>query len=546
LYLTSVGPVISASIVSSPLFHRNSPILFLLTGSGDNATLCVYSLLEHTFLKRICIPYARTIQANDRFVCVGVDISASRHAVRSSNESVSPAIHVLAAFGEYKHLYTVPGSSISPHTSSSPTFALSSSRLLTYASTEPPAHLQSTKTTSSTYPPSNPFSPLPTSSPSPASNFTTGLSVVGSAVLTGAMRLGTGVLEGVKMGINAAGYGGDTVGERDTEGRRVVSRSAPATHVSPLSAKGHTRRASAQVRPAVPGGPGGHAGVADGGEWITVVDLQPLLGHAPTTEADLTIHSPLSHSGFFVTSPQLSHLEPVPADVKPPETVVEFPYTSSSSAAKVDPISHVRGSPTKYGSHLSAPRLPSTHSTTSNPASKAVMGIKWNPDGSMLAVGGADGNSVRIFSIVRGRRVAGVESDKKGKNSGENGAARLVYELMRGVTPASIRDIRWSADGLWCGFVSDKGTLRECFPSSLRLFNFGRDYILTCLTDVYALHPQAGEADGISHLSGRILNSSKRLFVCQLFWSNFHVPNPPLSLQHQSKHSPASDNRSSA
>jgi hypothetical protein len=72
------------------------------------------------------------------------------------------------------------------------------------------------------------------------------------------------------------------------------------------------------------------------------------------------------------------------------------------------------------------------------------------------------------LGVSRGRRVAG----GAGGGGGEKGEkarleeARLVYELLRGVTPASIVDICWTPDGLWCGLVSDKATLRK----SLRLF----------------------------------------------------------------------------
>jgi hypothetical protein len=83
---------------------------------------------------------------------------------------------------------------------------------------------------------------------------------------------------------------------------------------------------------------------------------------------------------------------------------------------------------------------------------------------------------------------------------------------MRGVTPAGIRDIRWSFDGLWCGFVSDKGTLR-----AVLFFFFFRSFMMVLMSsglDVYALNPQGGETDGMSQIYGRVLNSAKRPLVC--------------------------------
>ena len=66
----------------------------------------------------------------------------------------------------------------------------------------------------------------------------------------------------------------------------------------------------------------------------------------------------------------------------------------------------------------------------------------------MLAIGGADGSSVQIFAIARGRRLPGGESEEKGKLAEKKGEARIVYELIRGLTTASIRDIVPTACGV--------------------------------------------------------------------------------------------------
>jgi hypothetical protein len=347
-------------------------------------------------------------------------------------------------------------------------------------------------------------------------------------MLPGAMKLGTGVLEGVKMGINAVGYGADTVNtntgvpgrsgrgggggdERDIEGRRTVSRSAPAPHVSPLAAArghshSHSRRASTQVRSAVPNnGPttatSHFATTTDGGEWIVVLGLQPLLerrraraeGEGEGGEGigrSPVLLSPTS--SFLVTSPPLTYLSPLPPSATVPHTVVEFPYTSSTSTKFDLTQPHTRSSPSKYarsspskhghghgygggyggGGGTSRPR-PSTPNT----GAKAVASLQWSLDGTLLAVGGVDGSAARVFGVSRPRRAGGASATtasgaaggtgggERGER-GETGEARLVYELLSGVTPASILDICWSADGLWCGFVSDKWTVR----TSLRRF----------------------------------------------------------------------------
>ncbi|KIM22430.1 hypothetical protein M408DRAFT_28737 [Serendipita vermifera MAFF 305830] len=466
LHLPSIGPVVSATLIAP----RNHPTLLLLCGSGEDATLNVYSLRSHTFLKRIGIPNACSVQANTRFIAVGVQ----------STSPTSPAIHILAASGDYVHLYVVPSSSVSPYTVTSPIFSLSSSRLLAYASSEPPAHLQSPQTPPSSYPPSNPFTALASPGATPASNLATGLSVVGSTMLTGAMRLGTGVLEGVKLGINAAGYGAEDAGKRE-DARGSVSRSAPPVHSSPLASRGHARRASAQIRSAI-SGPGGAASPGDGGEWITVLDLQPLLSASVSTEEAPKLQTPLSpSSSFLATSPPLTYLSIPPDTTQTPEVVVEFPYVKSGKSESTPPS---RASPSKfYGLTSTTSRLHSSLPTTVS--KKAITSLAWSPDGALLAVGGEDGGSVRVFKLPRSRR--GKDADDKLRINRRLGKATLVYELLRGVTPASIHDISWSADGLWNGFVSSNGTLHA-----------------------FSVHPQSGEPDGASQVYGRVLNSTSR------------------------------------
>lgn len=432
LHLPSIGPVISASVIP-----RKHPILLLLCGTGEDATLSVYSLTSHVFVKRINIPNARSVRANSRFLVVGVE----------SSTSTSPAIHILASTGDYEHLYTIPSTSVSPHTTASPVYSLSSSRLLAYASAEPPAHLQSPQTSPSSYPPSNPFTPLPSPGGTSTSNFAAGLSVVGSSMLTGAMRLGTGVLEGVKLGINVAGYGADDTKGDDT--RAPISRSAPPIHPSPLASRGHVRRASAQIRSAISGGPAAISSV-DGGEWVTVLDLQPLLGSSISTDTAPKLHSPISpSSSFLATSPPLIHLSLSVDDSRSPDVVAEFRYIKSGKTESQPPS---RASPSKF----STSRLSS--SLSSPGPGRAISTLSWSPDGAMLAVGGVDGASIRVFAIPRGRRALDTEEKTRTRRAGD---ATLVYELMRGVTPAVINDTHWSADGLWNGFVSTNGTLRE-------------------------------------------------------------------------------------
>jgi hypothetical protein len=107
--------------------------------------------------------------------------------------------------------------------------------------------------------------PLPTpSTPCQASVLTVQFhyppSIVVSTQLAGAIRFGSVVCEGARMGINTVGYGKEKAtppgrgggDERDAEGRRTSSKTTPNSHGPALSAKGTSRRANPEVRSAVP------------------------------------------------------------------------------------------------------------------------------------------------------------------------------------------------------------------------------------------------------------------------------------------------------
>jgi hypothetical protein len=93
--------------------------------------------------------------------------------------------------------------------------------------------------------------------------------------------------------------------------------------------------------------------------------------------------------------------------------------------------------------------------------------MRWNAEGTMLAVGGSEGGAVKVFKLSRKaksrRPSADGEKESDTKITGNDAGANigLGFEMLRGVSPSSIRSIEWSDSGLWSGFVSGNGTLRK-------------------------------------------------------------------------------------
>jgi hypothetical protein len=489
LYLPAADNVVAAAITApharSSAMDRQVTLLLLL-GPSDSTELMVHSLKEHSAIKRISMPNACRIEANDTFICVSVSTIESndpvqRHAV------TTPAIHIISNSPKYEHLYTISLHDTSIH-ASAPVMALSSGRLLAYSSTLPSTH-QEQQAQSTSYPPSNPLLNSSESSgirATASSALTTGLATVGTGMVTGALKIGSGMMEGVKMGIAAAGYGGNNDRDMSNEAARMTSRSAPPTHPSPLYSRGHTRRASGQVRPAISsaGSDPHREGKKDaaGAGWITVVDLRTLL--APSTEHSAVDdetdddHVP-SSSSFIATQASLMKLG-VPKSSKAPEVVVEFQYPASSSPlATVKRRTSPAPSAHDYSSPLSSPGLTSLHPTALSKSESGISSLRWNDNGSMLAIGGAEGGSVKVIKILQpspAQRRREEASAKRGRDM-NNASSRpkdsqlgyakisVAYELMRGVTPSSIATIGWSQDGLWNAFVSGNRTIRKCWTS---------------------------------------------------------------------------------
>lgn len=498
LHLPSIGPVLAATIL--PDVNSSA----MLVGSGTDTTLSIYSLETHAMITRVSVPHAQTLQANSRFICIGVNGGTA-----SSTDS---AIHIMSAKPDYPLLYTIPSSSLAPTTT--PTFALSQARLLAYAAAPPPTHRQQQQQqqsppTTSSYPPSNVFtssSAIPPSTSPLASSLATGMAVVGSGMLSGAKILGSGVLKGVEMGMNVAGYRATTATTTATvtdgsipERGDLFSRSAPTGNASPLSSRGHSRRASGNVhvRSAVSNtgvSSSTGTGMINEGSWITIVDLQSLIPSSSTSSNTLDAESadgvfmyppPHRSSSFHANIPALRTLS-TPAQSNSPQVLTEFQYAAASPSGipsslrtlgRYSPGSVTLGrySPGGSGTSTLAPLVKASTGTSSSVVvgsgagvgAESITTMKWNAEGTTLAVGGSEGGSVKVFKISwRAKsRIPSTDGAKEANakmTSNEAGAnVGLAFEMLRGVSPASIKGIEWSESGLWSGFISGNGTLRE-------------------------------------------------------------------------------------
>ncbi|KAG8793154.1 hypothetical protein FRC16_011122, partial [Serendipita sp. 398] len=505
LHLPSIGIVISACVQpsSTDTHQPRPPRLLLLNRTGDGTIFLVYDLHSYACIKRVEVSNAKAVQANHKFIAISAESTSGNNA--------TAGLHILSVSDDYKLIYTISSGLLSPHTLTDPLFHLSSNRLLAYSSAIPPVHRISTQSpyTGTSYPPTsvNEGTPIPKVGSGATSVLTSGLAYVGGGVITGAMRLGAGVVEGVKLGINASGYGNTSSAgpyQRSDVERGAFSRSAPASHPSPLSSRGHNRKGSGQRRSAVSGPgyvPGEQQPESDSGQWITIIDLEPLLApmEAPSTDnADHRDHANAGHSSsrlsrsssFVVNQPPLTQLSETFINDRDPELVAEFRYLPLTSLAST--LIHRGGgsSASTSNTDVRTSSLVPASSNADDHMNSAVSAVQWSPSGTMLAIGGRDGGSLKVFRVVRAGRLTPTHAthDKRvGSNHDEErlkDRVQLIYELQRGMTPAIVHGIRWSGDGLWVGLISDKGTI-HAFP----------------------VIPDGGHPSGRSHVLGRLTNN---------------------------------------
>lgn len=470
LHLSSFGPVTSACVISGlspPTESHKSDLLLLLTDVGAEANFTVYSLHTGDISKRISIPYASEVQANSRFAVVS---TASAEAATDGKDS--SALVVFDVARDFAFLYSIK----QPNSLSTPIFALSSSRMLAFASSTALSQPLAPSNTAAYPPVSSDMSRIDMRS-AQGSALSSSLAFVSGGMLTGARLLGSGVAEGMRIGMNAVGYSGSKSRPVSGEYRPsdAYSRSAPNTQ-SALSSQRHYRRASGQIRSAV-SGPGTSQNPG-AGCWIIVVDLQPL--------ASASIEKPgqeMSVSRSFIAkSPPLTRLDfDQPADAKPwtvAEAYYQLPQPLLPTASKGSPIS----TPNRVHS-----RVTSQEDLGDLGNLSPVTFMSWNRRGNMIAVGGRDSTGVQVYQVRRNvgqrrrRSHADVEDDKP------EGDLLPIYDLQRGLTTATIDSITWSNDGLWNAFTSERGTIH-----------------------LYAVDPDGGPPVALAHVVGQTRDGSVR------------------------------------
>ncbi|KAF8723393.1 acetyltransferase activator, partial [Rhizoctonia solani] len=234
------GAVIGAAIIPTPvssqddIYSEERPLLGILTSRPDE--LLIYSLRNHTVLKRHQFTSPQAIQTSDQFIVIST--------------VAPPALHILNSV-TLDHLSTISA----PHVAL-PVFALSR-RVLAYASGPPPPSTSPTPTPSSTSP----------------SKVQADISMA----IEGARKVGVGMWSGVKslLGENIPRspsahpttlHSPTPMSPPLTGSPRMYSRSAPSeSSYSTGSLPRVTISGSGDSRPPVSQG------------HVTVVDLEPLL-----------------------------------------------------------------------------------------------------------------------------------------------------------------------------------------------------------------------------------------------------------------------------
>ena len=139
-------------------------------------------------------------------------------------------------------------------------------------------------------------------------------------------------------------------------------------------------------------------------------------------------------------------------------------------------------------------------------SSQGISSLAWNPNATQIAVSGADGLLIRVFSI-RPRAAAckaGLAGEKEIGAANAGGTVWHVYDLVRGATKADVGELVWEKDGRWAGFGSSNGTIRQ-YTSVLPQRLVTKK--INCVTDVFATNSYGGQPDLYLHLEGRVHNA---------------------------------------
>ncbi|CAE6456130.1 unnamed protein product [Rhizoctonia solani] len=238
------GAVIGAAVIPTPvssrddLYSEDRPLLGILTSRPDE--LLIYSLRNHTLIKRYPFNSPQAIQASDQFIVIST--------------VAPPALHILNS-ATLDHLSTISA----PHVAL-PVFALSR-RVLAYASVPPP--------------PST--SPTPTPSTASPSKVQADISMA----IEGARKVGVGVWSGVKslLGENIP----RSPSTHSPALRSPVPMSPPmlgSPHIYSRSAPSESSYSTGSPLPRVTVSGSGDTRPPTSQGHVTIVDLEPLLSGA--------------------------------------------------------------------------------------------------------------------------------------------------------------------------------------------------------------------------------------------------------------------------
>lgn len=142
--------------------------------------------------------------------------------------------------------------------------------------------------------------------------------------------------------------------------------------------------------------------------------------------------------------------------------------TSSSPRAsgdwvKIVDLCHPGSIPPRTIAHFRLPRIKAMISPSGNHGhghghtgqSGIISLIAFSPDGTKLFVAPRDGKAFHILDIhPAGPGLAGGEGEVVGE-------VWDMYELTRGSTVATVREVKWSLDERWIGVATQRGTVRE-------------------------------------------------------------------------------------
>lgn len=84
-----------------------------------------------------------------------------------------------------------------------------------------------------------------------------------------------------------------------------------------------------------------------------------------------------------------------------------------------------------------------------------LLALEFDPSGTLLVTASLHGHNLHIFHICPWQ---GTSSSQGGGSARPLASAVHLYRLARGVTPAVIRDISFSRDGVWLAVSSARGT----------------------------------------------------------------------------------------